>query len=775
MNRTPFSISLAALLMALSTGAVATMPGAAAAQNAADGPALAPTESPDDTSTPVSDGTSTISVPSITRSAPPVRRAPQPPVDTTQAATLLADNVEVYGDNQLRASGGVVVWHQGVRLVASAITYDGTTDRLTIEGPIHLTQPARAGTPEETILIADSAQLESELTDGILKGARLVLGREMQVAAEQATRSEGGRITTLRRVVASSCQVCASNPVPLWEIRARQITHDADTDRLMFDQPQFRVMGQTVFALPYLSAPGPSVDRATGFLRPQFRTTSGLGAGVKLPYFITLGDHADLTLTPYLAFNRTATLAARYRQAFWNGAMEWQGAVSRDDIRPDATRGYLFGAGKFLLPGDFNFGFQVQTTSDRGYLLDYDVTDADRLWSGVTIERVRRDEWIVGRAGIYRTLREDETDSTQPGQVAEAMWQRRFRPAWIGGEGGVTFETHGHRRPSGQNEIGRDVFRNSVTLDWRRSEILPGGLVGAVQTELGADLYSIGQDDAYDPWVSRLDPVVAAELRWPLVKSAGSATHVIEPVMQVVWSPEHNSSKLPNEDSTLLEFDEGNLFSLSRFPGRDRREGGLRANVGVTWTRLDPTGWSLGVTAGRVFREEVADGFAPGTPLGGRRSDWLLATHFQNNDGLSISNRALLDDALNLRRNELRLGWLKPGLQVSAGYLWIDSSSDISRQVDVSELTIDSGWQVKDGWWATASTRYDFTADRAQRAALGVQYSNECVTMDMAVSRRFTSSDSVRPETNFGLSVQLNGFGRQPSRSGKVARRTCVR
>ena len=86
--------------------------------------------------------------------------------------------------------------------------------------------------------------------------------------------------------------------------------------------------------LPALSAPDPTVDRMTGFLAPRFRTTSGLGVGVMLPYFITLGDSADLTVTPYVSASRTATLGLRYRQAFANGATEWNGAISRDDIRP---------------------------------------------------------------------------------------------------------------------------------------------------------------------------------------------------------------------------------------------------------------------------------------------------------------------------------------------------------------------------------------------------------------------------------------------------------
>ncbi|WP_410217642.1 LPS-assembly protein LptD, partial [Paracoccus sp. (in: a-proteobacteria)] len=647
---------------------------------------------------------------------------------------------------------------------------------LTIEGPIHLTRPGAADPDAEAILIADSAQLDRELQNGIIQGARLVLARELQLAATRLERREDGRISELTQVVASSCQICANDPSPLWEIRARRITHDAETRLITFDHPQFRAFGVPLAYAPFtITAPDPTVERRTGFLRPEIRTTSGLGFGVKLPWFRTLGDHADVTLTPYLSLDRTRTLEVRYRQAFGNGATEWNGAISRDDLRPDETRGYVFGVGRFDLPRGYRLGVQVQAASDRAYLLDYDVTDADRLWSGVTLERVRRDKLVWGRVGNYHSLREDEDNATSPAQVADLIWMRRLTPSLVGGEALLEWSAHAHRRPSDENIAGRDMARASLGLDWRRSQILPGGLVGAALAGLDADLYRIGQDDRYDDIVTRVDPQVGVELRWPLASSRGSATHMVEPVVQVLYSPRGQDEDIPNEDSRLIEFDEGNLFSGNRFPGHDLRETGLRGNIGVTWTRLDPAGWSLGLTGGRVLRARQAESVASTSPFGGRSSDWLLAAHYDSGTGLAIANRALFDDSFGISRNETRLGWLRSDLQVSAGYLWIDRDEGEGRAEDASELAASVGWQITNGWWGTAETRYDFSADRAQRAALQVAYRNECVTVETGLSRRFTSSDLVRPETSFDLSVRLGGFGRQEDGPGTVARRNCMR
>jgi LPS-assembly protein len=50
-------------------------------------------------------------------------------------------------------------------------------------------------------------------------------------------------------------------------------------------------------------------------------------------------------------------------------------------------------------------------------------------------------------------------------------------------------------------------------------------------------------------------------------------------------------------------------------------------------------------------------------------------------------------------------------------------------------------------------------ADRGTVAGLGVEFLNECVRLDVSLSRRFTSSTSVTPTTDFNLSLDLVGFG----------------
>lgn len=757
-------LSAMALLAALA-------PAGAGAQ--ATGPALAPTAAPYDARA-TADGTDLLPPPEVAApAAAPVSLDGDGLSDEGGAATLLADRITLSGDRRLEAAGGVVVWYQGARLVAERVVYEGAGDRVLIDGPIYLSRPDEPS--DVSVLVADAAELDADLRGGILRGARMVLARELQLAAREARLSGEGRMTTLSHVAASSCRICAGNPTPLWEIRARRITHDADLDHLTLERPQLRAFGRPVFALPFtITAPGPSVERKTGFLRPRLRMTSDLGAGIKQPYFITLGDSADLTLTPYLAFSSTATLEARYRRAFASGAMEVTGAVSRDDIRDGETRGYVFGAARFELTGGFDFGLQLQDVSDRDYLDDYGISGGERLWSGMTLDRVRGREQVAVRAGAYQTLREGEVQATMPTQVGDALWRRSFAlPAPVGGDATLEWSAHAHRRPSDTDVIGRDVARASFTAGWARDAVLAAGLLGRIDARVDADLWRVSQDSTTDDAVARLVPTLAAELRWPLVRSSGSGTEVLEPVAQLVWSPDRGADDaVPIEDSFDIALDEGNLFALDRIPGRDLRETGLRATFGVTWTRLDAAGRSFGLAAGRVFRDE-ADAAFDGTVLGGLRSDWLLAANFQGTQGLAAAGRVLVGDDRALTRAEARLGWIRPDLQLSAGYVRIAETDGIEA---VEEAALDGGWQVRDGLWASAAARYDIDADRPRSAALGIAWKNECVTLEAAIGRSF-GAPGEGADTDLDFSLRLGGFGADSGDRvpGTVARRRCLR
>ena len=681
-------------------------------------------------------------------------------------ATLISDSLAISGDSRLIADGNVEVFYKGRRLKAAKIIFDQATNRLEITGPLVLTDETG-----NIIILASQADLQADLTEGILTSAQLVLDRQLQLAANKMMRV-GGRYTALQTVTASSCKVCAGNPTPLWEIRAARVVHDEVERQIYFDRAQFRLAGVPVFFIPRLRMPDPTLDRATGFMMPSIRTTSNLGAGIKLPYFIVLNPSSDLTLTPYFTLRNSQTLDLRYRRAFATGWIELNGAVTTDELIPGDPRGYLFVDGAFDLPLNFDLTIKGQTVSDPAYLLDYGIANLDRLDSRVEVKRTSRNEHISARIISFQSLRDDEDNTTIPSLMTDLTFHRRFSLGLLGGEGGLRLQTHNHYRSSTDPfdlsgdgiADGRDLGRVSARIDWRRSFVLPMGIEATALGEVTADAYTISQDAIYGGNSSRTHGNVGVEFRWPWVKAAGGgasgmgATHVIEPVAQFIWASS-GAETLPNEDSVLVEFDEGNIFSLNRFPGSDAVERGPRANVGVTWTRYDPAGWTMGVTVGRVFREADLGQFGPGSGLGGKTSDWLAAVNFDLSQQLSLTARVVVDDDMDLTKGEARITFIGETTALGSSLIWAVADPTENRLDPTQEITFDARQKLSPNWTGKLSGRYDAVADEGTVAGLGLEFLNECMRVDVSLSRRFTSSSNVTPTTDFTLGLDLVGFG----------------
>ncbi|MEM8580060.1 MAG: LPS assembly protein LptD [Pseudomonadota bacterium] len=683
-----------------------------------------------------------------------------PPADAP--ATLIADRVLTDPEGQLRAEGAVEVFYAGNRIQANAIVYNETNDRLIVEGPIRLTDSTG-----EILLLAEQADLDRSLQDGILNSARLVLDQRMQIAANEIQRSQG-RFTQLHRSVASSCEICSEREIPLWQIRAERIIHDQLEKQIYFENATFEVAGVPVFYLPRFRAPDPTLERASGFLYPEFRSTNELGFGIETPYFFVIDDQRDLTISPAVTTENSRTLGLRYRQAFRNGNLEFDGYFTRDELE-SGDRGLATLDAIFSLPYNFVLQLDLETVSDRSYFRDYGFDDQDRLESVVQLSRTQRDNLLRFSGSYFTTLRDDEDNETIPRYVVDGQYNYRFSPSAIGGQAEVELAMLSLTRPSDGDIIGRDTRRVSGIADWRRTWTSSMGFVGTAIGELAVDAYMVDQDSRFESDTIRTTPTLATELRWPLQKRTSGAQHILEPIGQLVWS-RVSDDVVPNEDSQTVEFDEVSLFEFNRFSGRDRLESGWRANLGLVWTRFADNGWDSTVTVGRVFREGRGDGFAPGVDPSESASDWLTTIKLETPFGLDLINRAQYGTDFKVDKNAFRLGWNGGSTGLNVTYTWLRQSLLEGREDDTNELRLGGFRTFNANWAGDFEYTYDAENSRSREAELGVIYRNECITVDLSLSRDWASSASLRDTTDFGITISLNGFGSDPNTPRSASR-----
>lgn len=682
------------------------------------------------------------------------------PLMAQEKATLIADQLEISNSNILVATGNVEVFQGAMKLSAQKLIYDSQLDRFLLEGPIVFDDGATVK------VLASGAELSADFRDGLASTAKVIIDQNLQITASTFQRVQG-RYNAMTNVAASSCQICQDGP-PLWEIRAKQVVHDTTARQVYFKGAQFRMGGVPLAYFPRLRLADPTLKRATGFLTPKIEVTSTLGYTLKMPYFIAIGPHKDLTISPYSTSLGARGLDLRYRQAFSTGSITIDGAISEDSVLPGQLRGYVLALGSFSLPRGYTLNLRAETVSDGGYFSGYGLNEKDRLVTTLDITRANRAHFVKGRVLGFYSVRDSDVNATQPSQFADFEYQRRVPLAG----GMLRYSVHANTRIRASDDPldgsdadtaadGRDVRGYGLRGEWNRAFVMPMGILANTTLALRSDRYVVQQDTLYAGSYHRHAAAFATELRWPWIKSAqNSAVHTLEPIAQLVLAPA-KADRLFNDDSALVEFDEGNLFAINRFPGSDRIETASRANLGMRYIYDGPNGARGQLALGRVISNSTQAQFSAASGLGQQRSDWLVAGQLDMNTTLGVTARSLWTHGGNLRKMELRGAVSGPKTGVSLGYLFAPADSDEARTATISEVTLYATQKLSTRWSGSLSARYDDISSKLSSSGLAMVYRNECLQLDLSLSRSFVSSTTVTPNTNFGLSIALLGFGGQ--------------
>lgn len=664
---------------------------------------------------------------------------------------LIADAVSYNAqDDILTAEGNVEVFFENRILRAQQIIYHNETGLVEAKGPISLSIEG------EATLVADYANLDPDLKSGILQGARLVLAQNFQLAAAEAVQVSG-RYQVLNKTVASSCQVCAQNPNPLWLIRANRIVRDTVDKQLHFEGARFEVFGATIAYLPYFRLPDPSVNRATGLLQPEIKSSDTYGTGIRLPYFIIINDSSDVTVTPFFTTSGTNVFDAQYRQRFKTGRFELNGAIGVSDrASVPNVRGYLFAEGDFALANGYGLDFALKRASDKGFLREFGYSESDRLTSNFTVSRQRPSEYISYGTTFYQSLRDGENDANLPYVLPEVSYNRYWDDAVAGGrltlQGSVTGLTR---------QLGRDVLKVESNIGWERTFELPFGLRALTFAGTGAQVYKTSDDPNFNSGLaSRIIPNAAVELRWPFARSSDQSVQIVEPIAQVVYSDMFGeTTNIPNEDSAAFEFDASNLFALNRFPGSDLHETGMRLNLGVNYTRIDRDGWVFGLTLGRVYRKDPVTSYPLSSGLNQRASNFVAAANLDLPPYIKLSNQTLFDDSFSFSRNDIQASIYWNDFTLSSSYVYLlpdQTSGSFSKR---QEITLNAAYKLSPNWSVNTAMRRNLVTDNFVSTDFGLEYGNECIRASFSVSRSFTNSNTVPPDTEFGLGISLAGFG----------------
>ena len=723
----------------------------------------------------------------------------RPPKPVTQRPAndgqMLVQASEVdydYNNSRVSAVGNVQLFYNGTSVEADKVIYDQKTKRLHAEGNIRMTDV------DGKITYANILDLSDDYRDGFVDSLHVDTADSTHMAATRADRTSGN-YTVFENGVYTACAPCKDDPKkpPLWQVKGIRIIHDQIDKMLYFENAQIEFFGVPLAYIPYFSTPDPTVKRKSGFLMPSYSTNATYGFGIETPYYWAIAPDYDATFNPRFMTEQGVLLQAEFRQRLMDGAYQIR-AYGIDQLDPGAFagqpgdrqfRGGIETKGQFALNDKWVWGWEGVALSDYMLLSDYRLSvykDAYNSFLALPTEApsqlyltgVGNRSYFDARTIYYLSLSGNQAQVPVVWPVID--YANVINHPVLGGE--VSYKTNfvnltrdsavfdaitpaaaatgaclNNTADSAQSITRQNCLlrgmpgtytRFSAEADWRRSFTDSIGQIWTPFASVRAD--AINADISNQPGVSsflpvgdtqalRVMPTIGLEYRYPFINVQPWGSTTIEPIAQVIIRPnESYAGKLPNEDSQSMTFDTSNLFSVDKFSGYDRVEGGGRANVGVQATTQFDRGGAVTAVFGQSYQLFGMNSFAVqdvtntavDSGLQTPRSDYVASLSYSPNRTYTVATRARFDEATGaVERFEAEAKANFDRWSVSVLY------GDYAAQPDIGYLTrregilVSGSVKLATNWVATGAARWDLVANQINQYVVGAGYVDDCFVL----------------------------------------------
>ena len=661
--------------------------------------------------------------------------------------------------NLIIARGNVTFSQKDSSLRADHINYSADDGVVIASGNVEIY------TPDGGLMRANYAKLSGDLKDGLIKKIRYTLSDKSVLTAKDAEHIQGN-ITEFSDVAYSSCDFCEDGS-RFWEIKARRMTHDKSEKSMTARNATMTVADVPILYIPYFSYPDPTVKRKSGFLLPGFKSNKAMGAGLTVPYYLEINPYTDFTLTPWIA-TKGVLWSGDLRRNFTQGKAEIKGSFIRQDER---DRYNIVADAEWHINDVWRANLNIDKASDDTYLRRYGLRDTDIydpwLKSDFSVEALTTNTYFSAGGAHYQNMRSDIDDDTIPETVPQMRFSHTAEPSDFGG-----YWSFDANAASLSRKIGDDSKRATVEAGWHLPGISDFGAVydfhaSALASAYRIDDYTYTNDDGsrktFNGGVAAFNPQASLKISYPFASVGENYNQILEPIVMGIAAPNsENSRKIPNEDSSDLEFDDTNLFSEKRFAGYDVFEPGSRVNYGLKWSAYGKKSGSVSALIGQSYRFNKSYEFPIDSGLSEQASDIVGRVGIYPNDFIGLQYAFRMDrKTFDLNRSDLTLGVGNALLRLSATYINLKSQkSAFSAYSNREELEYTATSHLTRYWRLKFNQRINLSKGGGVLETGGyLRYEDECFALETGLKKDYTYDRDYSSGTSFRFGVEFKPFG----------------
>ncbi|MGN0916823.1 MAG: LPS-assembly protein LptD [Candidatus Enterousia sp.] len=592
---------------------------------------------------------------------------------------------------------------------------------------------------------------------------RLWLGQHVYVESDNITRD--GDLTIARHAEFTACYDCDTYG-EAWAVAAKKIVHNMDSRMLQFYNPVLWVYGTVpIFWVPFFEMPDPGVKYKTGFLMPSFESTNKMGTQINIPFYVSLSDTHDLTLTLSYLTQENPLFKAEHRLNTDHAMFRTKGSFTHN--RDGENRWHVFNDDIIELGENARATIFLERASDKTYLQKYGFYDAQPyLDSGAKLEIFGQSGYVVADTHIFQELRSNNNHyySVPNGNILPNI-RGVYQTAPIYKETYALFNADVLGISGSGTSSQRIIGDARVVSPWT----LWGGNRLTLSLDARYDVYNFDNTEMidggqYSGLKNRFLPSGYAEWGLPLFKPGNNWTQIIEPRARLTVMRHTDTDEFAmNNDSAGAFLSDTTLFSDNRFSGYDLWENGTFADYGLRWATFNNSGQMVELFIGQSYDFTERSDTDPNSGFHDGASDYVGRIEYNNNSWLNFASRFRLDRSdMSLRHAETTANIGSARNFINIGHIWSQQFVDVfTIDNEINEMVAGFGIQLTDRWSTRFNAIYNLTYGDFHRHTGGLFYTHPCYYVSVEYRRDNAIKEDYVGNTTFQFRFGMSIDGQQ--------------
>jgi len=563
--------------------------------------------------------------------------------------------------------------------------------------------------------------------------------------------SSNNNITTINKGVFTSCSL-NEDSCPAWSISAKKIRHDQNKNQIIYDDAVLRVYDFPVLYFPKFFHPDPSVDRQSGFLRPQINSSNVLGDSIFVPYFHVISDNKDLTFKPTFFDSSMQMFQNEYRQENKNSSFIADFSLTRGYKSSSSNKtnsiSHLFAKFNSDLKFD-NFiksdlFMSVQKVSNDTYLKVFDTNllesemkpgDHNNLTSELKISLDHEKYDLTTGIQSFENLGLANNDRYQY-ILPYYNFNKNIDLNFIDGQ--INFSSNGSNNLNDTNKLKTRIIND---FEYRSNEVISNqGFVSKFNIYL-KNLGTLGKnDDNYksSPQLELMN-IYEIQTEFPLSKISNNFNNTIIPKVSLRFNP----SDMKNYSSTSRNITVDNIFSINRL--------GLTVGVDYKKENIKDINKYFEFKLASAFRDKEENFIPTSSSLNKKNSNLFGSATSVLSDNLSIDYDFRVDNNFNkFEYNSINTTLNLDNFETTFNF--VEENGETGNENFLENTT---SYKFDNSNNFSFKTRRNRKLNLTEFYDLVYEYKNDCLVAGIKYNKTYYSDRDLKPKENLFFSITL--------------------